>query len=208
MSEHKQAGVVASVNSGMAIASRGKHRPHRFRAKLMGLSLLGILIMVGVGFLVYHEYYTKTKIKTPTQHSTVSATQKAQPVPGFTSFTPGEKANYYVSQQNYAAATSVYQQQLASATTKAAKSAAYISLYTAAADAGNNSLAYQDCLEAYTLDPSYQTAMYVAGAAQENGDNKNATKYYQLAINRLSPSMPSYSLTLHNAQNDLEEVNQ
>ena len=64
MSEHKQAGVVASVNSGMAIASRGKHRPHRFRAKLMGLSLLGILIMVGVGFLVYHEYYTKTKIKT------------------------------------------------------------------------------------------------------------------------------------------------
>jgi len=204
MSEHKQAGVVASVNSGMAIASRGKHRPHRFRAKLMGLSLLGILIMVGVGFLVYHEYYAKTK--TPTQHSTVSSAQKAEPVPGFTSFTPGEKANYYVSQQNYAAATSVYQQQLAGATTKTAKSAAYISLYTAAADAGNNSLAYQDCVEAYTLDPSYQTAMYAGAAAQENSDNKDSTKYYQLAINHLSPSMPSYSLMLHNAQNDLEGI--
>jgi tetratricopeptide (TPR) repeat protein len=206
MSEHKQAGVVASVNSGMAIAARGKHSHHRFRAKIMALSLLGILIMAGVGFLVYHEYHVKTK--TPTQHISVSTSQKAEPVPGFTSFTADEKANYYISQQNYTAATNIYQQQLASATTKAAKSAAYISLYTAAADAGNNSQAYQDCVEAYTLAPSYQTAMYAAGAAQENGDNKDATKYYQLAINHLRPSMPSYSLTLHNAQNDLEEVGQ
>jgi tetratricopeptide (TPR) repeat protein len=206
MSEHKQAGVVASVNSGMTVAARGKHPHHRFRAKLMVLSFLGVLIVAGVVFVVYHEYYAKTK--TPTQNITVSSTQKAGPVPGFTSFTPSEKAQYYVSQQNYAAATSVYQQQLASATTKTAKSAAYISLYTAALDAGNTGQAYQDCVEAYTLDPSYQTAMYVGAAAQENNDNKNAAKYYQIAMNDLSPSTPSYSFMLQSVKNDLKGVTQ
>lgn len=202
MSEHKRAGMVASVNSGMTIAASHNRLRHHFRIKLLTLSFAGILVVAGVCFFIYHRYHSGTQ----TPHKVVA--QQAEPVPGFTSFTPDQKAQYYVLQKNYVAADATYKSELSTASTKSAKANIYLALGTTDLTASNYGQAYEDGVQADNLDPSYSTAQFVGYAAQMNNDDKDAVKYYQLAIDRLSTSTPTYEYIHNSLESDLKGVTQ
>lgn len=202
MDGEKPKGAIGSSSMGMATTS-GSHHPRRSLILWLGtVGLLGVLIIVCAIVLLYKHSHS------PKKEATNSSSQQTKSVSGSASFTSTDQAQVYVLHKNYAAAASIYQSQLRSASTNAARSTAYVSLSGVSQASGDGSQAYQYAVKAYTLDPSYPTAKFAAYVAQTNGDNKDAAKYYQLAINRLSTSNPNYGYIRNGLQQELQEVSQ
>ena len=200
MSAHKRAGVVASVNTGMVVGGAKRSGLVWLHTKLWSLVILLVVVLGSAGGLLYAYHKASQRDDRSTPQAGAGSAQAAK------AYTPDQRAQNYLSQQNYAAAIGVYQQQLKSAGTNSVKSQLYANLATAELDSKNYSQAYQYATQADTLAPTEQTASLAAYTAQQNGDNKNATKYYQLAINRLNRNDPSYNYALSDLQASLKEV--
>lgn len=210
MSEQKPAQLVASVNTGMTVGDGKQHRRYSPHIRMWGIAVFCLVILSSVGWLVYGHMHTNK----PSLGHTVSSSnvQQGNKLPdGFTNFTPDQKAEYYLGIKNYTAAHNVYESELEAAMTPTDKANVYISLGGTAINAKDYKQAYQYGLQADAIAPSYPTAQFTAYAARMAGDEKDATKYYQLAIDRL-PSMnlsPSnYSYTLGELQRSLKGENE
>ncbi len=160
-------------------------------------------MLVAVGFGGYKLVH---KNHTPNQTAGNNSSQaKSTPV------TSQEQVQTYLMQKNYAAAAAVYNNQLKTAKTADQKAQANMGLcgvYTAQQD---YQTAYQYALKAYGNEATMQTAQTAAAAAKNAGNNQDAAKYYQAAIDllqkaNLSPDVHDYTLRVLQAH--LKEVSQ
>ncbi|HEY4161096.1 MAG TPA: hypothetical protein VGM08_03480 [Candidatus Saccharimonadales bacterium] len=206
MDKSKPRGAAAGVGSGgeagMPAVKARRGGPMRAKFKLAGLVVGTVVVLAALGFGGYALLHHKKA-----QPSTYAdaGSKSSQPV-GLSDYSADQKAQYYMSQQNYAAASDIYKSELAAVATTADKAQLNLQLATIAIDSKDYSQADQYASQAETLVQSYQTAKLVAYAAQLNGDKQNAAKYYQLAISRLDKSTPGYNYILSELQASLQEV--
>lgn len=197
------AGVGSGGRAGAPAFKARSGGPRRAKFKLAGLFAAAVVALAALGFGGYALLHHKSA--RPNNNAGAGG-QNNQPV-DISDYSADQKAQYYMGQQDYAAAADIYKSELAAATTAADKSQLNLQLATIAVDSKDYAQAYQYASQAETLAPGYQTAKLVAYAAQLNGDRRNAAKYYQLAIDRLDKSTPGYNYILSELQASLQEVN-
>lgn len=191
---------MGSGGNGGAVpdAPRSAGVPPRVRFKLAGLILGTVLLLAALSFGGY-----KLLHKNAAPVRTTSAKTPA--------LTSQDRVQSYLIQKNYAAAASIYNDQLKAAKTADQKAQANMGLCGVYTAEQNYPLAYQYALKAYTDEATEQTAVTAADAAKNAGNKADAAKYYQLAINLLpkenqSPDVQQY--VLRQLQADLREVGQ
>lgn len=174
---------------------------HNLRFKLISLIAGGLIILMSVtlGVVLLYNHLHKASQQNNTNQSKNSI--------DLSKFTPEQKANYYILQQDYSKAKMVYLSQLDAAKTKDEKADAYGSLAVLALDAHDYSQALDYAKKAEEFSPTYATAKTIGYVAQLKGDKQTARQYYQLAIDRLVQlNQPNADRAISSIRADLKEV--
>ncbi|HUB94069.1 MAG TPA: hypothetical protein VMB52_06215 [Verrucomicrobiae bacterium] len=196
MSEHKRANVASTAGVGLSINSGSKSK---LRIRVLSLMLVVLLVLFGAGWLT-DKYIRRTS---PTTKSSSKVT--------FNSALLGTNGGIHAqatgmaTSGNTAGAQQLLSQALSQTTDKAQQAVLYEEKAGVAYNAGDYSQCLQYAQQAESLNPTANSANWIAQSAEALGNKQLALTYYRLELQRLKPPYgPGDQATLQAKIQELE----